>query len=114
MDSLGQELRRVEVALRDEIRGVDAALRSEIRDLDVALRGEIRDLDVALRGEIRTAEARLRDEIRNGEVMTVTTLTEQIEESRSQTRLLFEELQSRLALTQEDRAKNRRKKSGEA
>ena len=43
----------------------------------------------------------LRDEVRTGHVMIVTALTEQIEDSRRHTRVLFEEAVARIANTQE-------------
>lgn len=74
-------------------------LESRIERLEAQLRDEIRAGDEETR---RT----LREEIRTGNVMIVTALTEQIEESRRYTRVLFEEMQSRLAVIQEGVAAN--------
>ena len=70
-----------------------------------SLEGRIDRLEVALRAEIRAGDEDtrrvLREEFRHGNNMIVTALTEQIEESRRHTRVLFEEMQSRLATSGE-------------
>ena len=58
-------------------------------------------LESSLRVEIEETRRVLRAEFRDGNVMIVTALTEQIEESRRHTRVLFEEMQSRLAVIEE-------------
>ena len=65
---------------------------------------------VQLRTEMRDEFSAVRGEIRAGDVMIVTSLTEQIEESRSHTRVLFEELVSRIAKLQEQSGGTRSKK----
>ena len=52
----------------------------------------------------------LRGDIRTAHVMIVTSLTEQLEDSRRQTRVLFEEMQSRLAVIQEGGRRTRAKR----
>ena len=55
------------------------------------------------RAEVRDEFSSIRDEIRDGNAMIVTTLMEQIEESRRHTRVLFEEAVARISTTQESR-----------
>ena len=77
------------------------------------LESRIDRLETHLRAEIRAGDEEtrrvLREEFRDGNVMIVTALAEQIEESRRHTRVLFEEMQSRLA-TIEEGVKRRRKR----
>jgi hypothetical protein len=63
-----------------------------------------------LRTEMRDEFSAVRGEIRTGDVMIVTTLTEQIEESRRHTRVLFEEAVSRIASLQGQSGSTRPKK----
>jgi predicted transcriptional regulator len=63
-----------------------------------------------LRTEMRDEFSAVRGEIRIGDVMIVTTLTEQIEESRRHTRVLFEEAVSRIASLQGQSGSTRPKK----
>ena len=65
---------------------------------------------VQLRTEMRDEFSAVRGEIRTGDVMIVTTLTEQIEESRRHTRVLFEEAVSRIANLQGRSGSTRPKK----
>ena len=69
---------------------------------------------VQLRIEMRDEFSAVRGEIRTGDVMIVTTLTEQltaqIEESRHHTRVLFEEAVSRIASLQGQSGSTRPKK----
>jgi hypothetical protein len=65
---------------------------------------------VQLRTEMRDEFSAVRGEIRTGDVMIVTTLTEQTEESRRQTRVLFEEAVSRIASLQGQPGSPRSKK----
>lgn len=74
------------------------------------LERRIDQLASELRGEIRAVDQTLREEMRTGHVMIVTELTEQIQESRRDTRVLFEEMVSRIARIQHLGGSDRRKK----
>ena len=118
MDRLESQI----VQLRAEMRDGFSAIRQEIQTGDEgvqrSLREEIRAGDEetrrVLREEIRAGDEEtrriLREEMRTGHVMIVTTLTEQIEEARRQTRVLFEELVLRIATLQGQSASTRPKK----
>lgn len=96
-------------------------LRAEMRDEFSATRGEMvagnDETRRSLRDEIRAGDEEtrrvLRDEIRDAHVMVVTTLMEQIDGARRETRVLFEETLSRIAAIQEGiDGRARRKKRG--
>src|SRR5688500_17832363 len=80
----------------------DIARGSGLRESTAAMAPPLR-VEERLRSlEARmTALEQLRDEMRTGHVMIVTALTEQIEESRRHTRVLFEEALSRIAFVSE-------------
>ncbi len=65
------------------------------------LRTEMRDDFSAVRRDLVAGDEALRNEMRTGHVMIVTALTEQIEESRRYTLVLFEESLSRIAVVSE-------------
>ena len=73
-------------------------LRAEMRDEFSATRAEFRE---EMRAGDQEVIATLRGEIREAGTMIVTTLMEQIEQSRRETRVLFEESLARLATIHE-------------
>ena len=76
------------------------------------LERRIDEVAMELRTEMRAGDEAVREEMRTGHVMIVTALTEQIEESRRHTRVLFEETLSQLKIIQEGPRRRRRGESG--
>lgn len=80
-------------------------LRAEMRDEFSAIRREMaagdEDTRRSLREEIRAGDEETRRVLREEIRMTVTTVTERIDDARRETRVLFEEALSRMAAIQE-------------
>ena len=78
-------------------------LRTEMRDEFSAVRQEMRDEFSAVRQETADLGSTLHEAIRATNEQTVTRLTEAVEAGRRETRVLFEELVSRIATLNEAR-----------
>ena len=93
------ETAQLGTTLREEIAQLGTTLRNEMEQLGTTLRNEMEQLGTTLRAAMGEHETMLRDEIRAGD-----------EETRRYMRVLHEDLVGRIALLQEARGRNRKRR----
>ena len=94
MDRLESQILQLRAEMRDEFSAVGAEMATGEEETRRTLGEEVRASDEETRRVLRA-------EIREGQVMIITELTEQIEDSRRYTRVLFEDAIGRIALVSE-------------
>ena len=94
MDPLESQILQLRQEMRDEFSAVRVEMATGEEETRRTLGEEVRAGDEETRRVLRA-------EIREGQVMIITELTEQIEDSRRYTRVLFEDAIGRIALVSE-------------